>query len=282
MTDRKPPVGLIVAAALALIIAGGLYARDHYQPPEAPPQLIWTKHGAVLLYKNAKPGEVITAPDIDTIYYLAVDGKRVVFPDVQTFNSWYADFTAVKTIPRDVLESYPLSGRNVTIRPGTYLVKIQSTPHVWTVGFPNILFWLADGQTQVTKIYGEKWQDRLVDIPEYYFSNYSESVDLHGTDLLPAGTLIHAASDNHWYLITPEGQRLVTEKGFKENHFQAKFALELEKPLDIAMAKQPLDAYEVRWGSPDLSEQRVDHGVGQPAQKTRAEINVNGAKPEAI
>lgn len=270
MTDKKPPVALIAAIVLAVLVAGGLYAKKVYKAPEAPPQLIWTKRGAVLLYPKAELGDIITSPDIDTIYYLNREGKRVVFPDVQTYESWYGDFTNVKTIPRDVLESYPLSGRNATIRPGTYLVTIPSSPQVWMVGFPNTLFWLADGEAQVKILFGEQWQDRLVDIPEYYFANYGESTDWH-TTLFPSGFLVRATSNGKTYLITPEGQRVVTDKGMSENHFQERFIIEIEQPLELHVGPD-LDGYEPRWGSPDINEQRADYGP--------AELNVNGAKPE--
>jgi hypothetical protein len=271
MNESKPPIALIAAAVLALVIAGGLYAKKVYRAPEAPPQLIWTNRGAVLLYPRAEPGDIITSPDIDTIYYINSEGKRVVFPDAQTYESWYGDFSALKTIPRDVLESYPLSGRNATIRPGTYLVKIQSSPQVWMIGFPNALFWLAQGEPQAKAIFGETWQERLVDIPEYYFANYTEGADLYGHSLYPAGTLIHIKENNQWYLVTPEGQRPVTEKGMKENHFQATFAVELGQPLDLPLGPT-LDGYEARWGSPDLHEQSADRGP--------VEIKTMGARPE--
>lgn len=271
MPQSKPPIALIAAAALALVIAGGLYAKKVYRAPEAPPNIIYTIKGPVILYPDAQPGELVTAPNFDTIYYLNADGKRVVFPDEQTFASWYGDFSAVKTIPRDVLESYPLSGRNATIRPGTYLIKIQSSPQVWMIGFPNVLFWLAQGESQVKAMFGEMWHERLVDIPEYYFANYSEGADLYGHSLYPAGTLIHIEENNQWFLVTPEGQRPVTEKGMQENHFQARFAVELDKPLDLPLGPT-LDGYEPRWGSPDLYEQSADRGP--------VEIKTMGARPE--
>ena len=149
------PIHLLVAAcALALLLAAGLYADMVYVPPEAPPEIIYTVKGPVMLHKKAQAGELITAPNLGTIYYLNRDLKRVVFPDEQTFLSWYPDFSEVKTIPQELLESFPLSGRNATIRPGTFLVTIPSSPQVWMIGFPNSLFWLADGEEQVKTLFG--------------------------------------------------------------------------------------------------------------------------------
>lgn len=268
-TPPKPPIPLIAAIVLALLIAGGLYANKVYKAPEAPPNIIYTLKGPVVLYPDAQLGDLITAPNFDTIYYLNQEGKRVVFPDEQTFSSWYGDFTAVKTVPRDVLESYPLSGRNATIRPGTYLVTIESSPQVWMVGFPNNLFWLAGGEPQVKTIFGEQWLERLVDIPEYYFGNYAEGADLQGTAVFPPGTLVRV--ENQYYLITPSEQRPVTEQGMEANHFQERFAIDLEQALTLPVGPA-LDEYEPVWGSPDATEQRQE--------ESRVEININGLKPE--
>lgn len=231
-----------------------------YVPPEAPPEIIYTIKGPVVLYKQAQAGELITAPNLGTIYYLNRDLKRVVFPDEQTFLSWYPDFSEVKTIPQELLESFPLSGRNATIRPGTFLVTIPSSPQVWMIGFPNSLFWLADGEEQVKALFGEDWASRVVDIPEYYFANYTEGVEINGTTTYPAGLLVKARSNGQYYLITPEGQRLVSEEGMKANHLQARFALELDEPLELPFSGTTIEGFEHRWGSPDTLEQAADRG----------------------
>ena len=91
----------------------------------------------------------------------------------------------------------------------------------------------------------------MVDIPEYYFANYTEGVKINGTTTYPAGLLIKARSNSQFYLITPEGQRLVSEEGMKANHLQARFALELDEPLDLPFSGTTIEGFEYRWGSPD-------------------------------
>lgn len=258
---RLQPIHLLVGAcALALLIAAGLYADLVYVAPEAPPEIIYTIKGPVVLYKKAQAGDLVTAPNLGTIYYLNQDLKRVVFPDEQTYLSWYPDFANVKTIPLDLLESFPLSGRNATIRPGTFLVTIPSSPQVWMIGFPSSLFWLSGGESQVQTLFGPDWASRVVDIPEYYFANYTEGIEISGTTTYPAGLLIKARSNGQFYLVTPEGQRLVSGEGMKANHLQERFALELDEPLDLPFSGTTIETYEPRWGSPDVVEQSADRG----------------------
>lgn len=75
----------------------------------------------------ASAGDLIKMNGLSSVYYLGADSKRYVFPNEQTYFSWYSDFSGVVTIPQSELESYSL-GANVTIRPGTKLVKITTNP----------------------------------------------------------------------------------------------------------------------------------------------------------
>lgn len=266
---------VITAIALVLILlSGALYADKFYKAPQAPANIIQTIKGPVILYETAEPHDLITAPNLGTIYYLNDEGQRIVFPDEQTFLSWYPSFESVKTIPRELLESFPLSGRNVNIRPGTQLVTIESSPQVWMIGYPNKLYWLAGGEDQVVEMFGASWMNKLVDLPEYYFANYQESTDLRGTDIYPEGLLIYVSNTKKYYVVESNGWRLVTEKGMEENHLQTKFAVEIPKAIGAPLLKPDLDSYEPKWGSPDLHEQLNVPDEPKP-------IDIGGAQPES-
>lgn len=251
---------LTVAALAAIVAAGAFYADKVYSPPEPPPNIIYTIKGPVILHEQAQPGDLITAPNLGTIYYLNAQEKRVVFPDETTFLTWYESFDEVKTIPLDLLESFPLSGKNATIRPCTHLITIPSSHQVWLIGHPNDLHWLKGGEDQVIALFGPDWKNRLVDLPEYYFGDYNQGFDMGSDALYPAGLLTYASASGLYYLTVDHGQRLVTEKGFADNRFQDKFAIKLGSPLDLPLAGPPIDSYEPRWSSPDIGEQMADPG----------------------
>ncbi len=190
---NKP--ALVAACVLSLLLAASLYADKVYVAPKAPPKMIYTIKGPVVLYDDASPGDLITAPNLGTIYYLNHEGKRVVFPDEQTFLTWYPDFSSVKTVTQEKLESFPLSGRNATIRPGTLLIKIQTAPQAYLIGFQKTLYALAS-EKQALELFGTDWAKRIVDVPEYFFVNYDEGIELRDAAALPAGFIYRAASNN--------------------------------------------------------------------------------------
>lgn len=254
---------LVLASIAILVLAGaaGVYFKKNYVEPTPPPVVVNTQHGPVTLKdEQVSPGDLLTSPDLGTIYYLNEDSERVVFPDEQTFLSWYENFDDVKFISRDKLEAFPLSGRNATIRPGTFLVTIESSPQVWVISYPNGLHWLKGGEELVINLFGEEWQDRLVDVPEYYIANYQQNVDLEDTSFLPSGMFVRAASNRAYYLVTPEGQRQITLEGIEANRLQARFMIEIEEPLNLPLSGPPIESYEARWSSPDIREQDRDSG----------------------
>lgn len=250
---------LVAACVLSLLLAASLYADKVYVAPKAPPKMIYTIKGPVVLYDDAAPGDLITAPNLGTIYYLNHDNKRVVFPDEQTFLSWYPDFSEVKTVTKEKLESFPLSGINATIRPGTLLIKIQSAPQVYLIGFQKTLYALK-GEQQALELFGADWAKRVVDLPEYYFVNYDEGIELSGAALLPAGIVYRALSNHQTYLLTPDGQRAINDEGLKANHVSERFIISLPQPLDLPFSGPTVTNFEPRWGSPDTLEQAADRG----------------------
>ena len=272
MQQQARNLWLVALCVLLLLLAASLYADKVYVPPQPPPKMIYTIKGPVVLYDDAAPGDLITAPNLGTIYYLNQDGKRVVFPDEQTFLSWYGDFGAVKTITQERLESFPLSGRNATIRPGTWLIKIQTAPEVYLIGFQKTLYALS-GEAQAIELFGADWSKRVSDVPEYFFSNYDEGLPLAGADVLPAGVVYRAQSNNQTYIITPEGQRAINADGLSANHFAERFIITLPEPLNRVFSGPTVTRFEPRLGSPDSLEQAADRGP--------ADLQTNGRTTEA-
>ena len=87
---------------------------------------------AVTPLADVPDGSLIKGATHPAVYYY--DGaERFVFPNQQTFKTWYADFSSVKAISMADLGTIPL-GDNVVYRPGTRLVKIDTMPNVYAVG----------------------------------------------------------------------------------------------------------------------------------------------------
>ncbi len=175
--------------------------------------------------KAASAGDLIKMDGLSSIYYLGADGKRYVFPNETTYFSWYSDFSSVVTVSQSELESYPL-GKNVTIRPGTYLVKITTDPKVYAVEPGGVLVWIPDEETAKT-LYGEDWAKKVVDVPDAFFTNYTISNNQVSADAYPTGTLVKFGDSADVYYIDADGKarKIADESAFLANRFRWEFVV---------------------------------------------------------
>jgi len=167
----------------------------------------------------AMDGDLIKMNGLSTVYYYK-GGKRFVFPNLTTYKSWYADFSGVKVISQSELESYPL-GANVTMRPGTYLIKITTNPNVYAVEPGGKLRAIAS-EAAALSLYGTNWAQKIVDVPDGFWSNYSITTALGSN--YPAGTLVKAAggADTYYYDGT-NYRKIASESAFYANRFRFDF-----------------------------------------------------------
>lgn len=169
----------------------------------------------------ATAGDLIKMSGNSSVYYLGADSKRYVFPNETTYKSWYQDFSLVKVIPQSELESYGIGG-NVTIRPGTKLVKITTNPKVYAVEPGGSLKAIADEATAKT-LYGADWAKRVVDVPDAFFINYKDSGATLSAATYPAGSLVKfSASSADVYYINADGtaSKIASESAFNASRFQ--------------------------------------------------------------
>jgi hypothetical protein len=107
--------------------------------------------------------------DKNEVYYYAADGKRYVFPDTGTYQTWFK-ISVEDVSTYDLLKLYETSlGGNVTCRPGT-LIKTITDPNTYIVtGNGHIK---AIDSKILDLVYDKNWQKSVVDIANYYFTNY--------------------------------------------------------------------------------------------------------------
>ena len=165
----------------------------------------------------AQAGDLIKMDGLSSVYYLGSDGKRYVFPSESVYFSWYADFSGVVTIPASELQTYPL-GSNVTMRPGTKLVKITTDPSVYAVT-PNGVLRKIQSEADAIALYGSNWNKIIVDVADSFFTNYTVGSPLpSGT--YPAGTLLKNADNASIYYFDGTNYRLIaSESAFNANRF---------------------------------------------------------------
>lgn len=170
----------------------------------------------------ATAGDLIKASG-PAVYYFAADGKRYVFPNEKSYFSWFMDFSGVRTISDTELASIFIGG-NVTIRPGTKLVKIQTDPKVYAVTLGGVLHWV-ESEAVATTLYGANWAQRVVDVPDSFFVNYTIGTSV-STPVHPDGSVITYAGDTTRYVVSAGSKRkIASDAVFASNGFNPAFVL---------------------------------------------------------
>lgn len=125
----------------------------------------------------ATAGELVKVAGNPAVYYFGADGKRYVFPNSASYFTWYEGFSAVKTISSEELAAMPIGG-NVTYRPGTRMVKIQSDPKVYAVSKGGVLRHVAS-EAVATCLFGANWNVQIDDVSDAFFVDYdvAEPID---------------------------------------------------------------------------------------------------------
>lgn len=122
-------------------------------------------------------GQIVKMEGLDTLYYVASDGKRYVFPNFKTYQTWFTDFSDVVTLTAEEIMALPLGG-NVRYRPGVVLIKITTDPKVYAVTQNGRLRWVKTEQL-ARKLYGENWNLLVDDVPDSFFTNYTVAEDIN-------------------------------------------------------------------------------------------------------
>ena len=190
----------------------------------------------------ASAGDLIKMAGLSSVYYLAVDGKRYVFPNESTYFSWYGDFSGVVTIPQAELESYPL-GKNVTVRPGTKLVKITTNPKVYAVTTGGTLVAVPDEATAAT-LYGANWNKRIIDVPDAFFVNYKagSAVTNKLTTTYPNGSLVkYAGSSTVYYIENDQKRTFKNTTALTNNGFRDEFVATASADLTFTNSSEVTD-----------------------------------------
>lgn len=141
-------------------------------------------------------GTLLKTDDSAAVYILGGDGYRHAFPTEREFTSWGLSFDDVEAVDASTLAAYSL-GANVTIRPGTHLVKLQTNPKVFAVEPGGVLRWVAS-ESVALQLYGAGWASRVVDVSDAFWGNYTVGEDITAT-VHPDGSVLTRAGV--WYYV---------------------------------------------------------------------------------
>lgn len=192
--------------------------------------------------RAASAGDLIKCPDFSSVYYLAEDGKRYVFPNEKIFYSWYNDFVDVKTVSCDDLALLPLGGRAV-YQAGTRLVKLPSDPTVYVVEDDGLLRAIAS-EEQAEALFGDDWAKRVDDLSEAFWSSFTVGEEVADGEI-PEGTIIKDDDGDLFRMEDGEAVEIDTVLDIDEEENLEEHAValsDLEERIGVAIALMHVDA----------------------------------------
>lgn len=116
-------------------------------------------------------GDLIRGTTFSAVYYMGADGFRYVFPNDKTYFTWYSNFDTVKVLADSELSKIQMGG-NVTYKPGSKMIKINSDPKTYAISAGGVLRHVTS-ESIATSLYGSNWNTKIDDVPDGFFSNYS-------------------------------------------------------------------------------------------------------------
>jgi len=116
-------------------------------------------------------GSLIKSKSLSAVYYCGADGKRYVFVNDKAYFSWYTDFSGVQIVSDATLASITIGG-NITYRPGTRMIKIQSDPKTYVVARGGTIRWVQT-EAAATRLFGANWNTKIDDVSDAFFVNYT-------------------------------------------------------------------------------------------------------------
>jgi hypothetical protein len=115
------------------------------------------------------PGQFIRSSN-GTVYWIAENERRYVFPDGATLQSWLGGTPGMLNAVQDNnLEQFPVGGP-MTMRPGTRLVRFDSDPTTYVVTRGAVLRKVTE--TLAGAYYGVDWEQNVDVLSIALFPNY--------------------------------------------------------------------------------------------------------------
>jgi hypothetical protein len=203
------------------------------QPPSSTGAVLLSRTEANVKLPSAFPVDTLAKLPNDgnpntytdtTVYYIGLDAKRHPFPSLAVYNTWYSDFSGVKTIDAATIATIPL-GNPVLVRPGTHWVKIQSDPKTYYVEPGYTLRWIKDEATALA-LGGSDWNKNIVDIEPTYFTKFKVGADIDSASLSsswPSAALLKTSTDGTVWYSTGTGRRALDAGALAANKWQTRF-----------------------------------------------------------
>lgn len=146
-----------------------------------------------------RPGDLIKFENGTAVYlYTAQDTIRP-FAGESAFLTWYEDFSKVNVHLPDYCIDELRTGAPMLARPGTAPLKRPISNRVYantSLGLVQI------GSAEVAvALYGPNYETKIMDVPEYIWSNYTITGEVHNEKVPISDMFVTTADDPHVYLV---------------------------------------------------------------------------------
>jgi|GEM_PF-4510800 len=180
--------------------------------------------------KYYAPGSLLKIKGVKgaAVYQIGSDGRKYVYPDQKTFNTWYDDFSDVLEVELEDLDTID-DGGTVTFQPGTRLITHRNTAKVYAVGEDGELTYIPNEET-ARKFYGNLWYQLVLDIdPGVFAIAYRIRQGSLADDNLPEGSLIEEEGTGDYYIIEDGQRRKVLQELLRLQNFIKKQIIKIER-----------------------------------------------------
>lgn len=176
----------------------------------------------------ATDGDLVKKSNSRAVYYLN-GGKLFVFPNEATYFSWYSDWNSVKVISDSEFSTYSFGG-NVTVRPGTKLVKVPDFNTVYAVE-PNGTLRSIVSEANAIALWGTNWAKNVIDVAPSFFTNYTVGQPLTA-GVYPVGQIVNPKGTNDLYYYDGSAYRkFANESALLANRFSFNYVVTTDKTI---------------------------------------------------
>lgn len=184
--------------------------------------------------KYYAPGTLLKIKGVKgaAVYQIGNDGRKYVYPDQNTFNTWYDDFSDVLEVELEDIDSVD-DGGTVTFQPGTRLITHQNTAKVYAVGEDGELTYIPNEET-ARRFYGNLWYQLVSDIdPGLFAIAYRIRQGILSDNNLPEGSLIEEEDTGDYYIIEDGQRRKVLQNALRIRNLIKKHIIKLKRLSNV-------------------------------------------------
>ncbi len=116
-------------------------------------------------------GTLLKSDKHTSVYYIE-GNKRRAFVNRDVYGTWFDDFSNLKTVTVEEMESIEL-GNPMPIKANTKLLKFPLNPRVYSVVENEVIRHIPNEYT-ANSLFGEDWSSNVIELPEIYYLFYTK------------------------------------------------------------------------------------------------------------